>query len=152
MTHSPDLQQLLYLLPGPPLPSTVHSLLMGLLDNPGCLMSLWASISRWALQGPLTPSLTGIYQGAVPLFGLLRAMLVAFSQMPNSNMLCRSALMSLAALGTNDSTVSMKAPALLLLLYCEGPVLPADVWMPDAPTASSRSLITILHRSFRVGE
>eukprot|EP00438_Fugacium_kawagutii_P025822 Skav200500 [mRNA] locus=scaffold450:321056:323736:- [translate_table: standard] len=133
MTHSPDLQQLLYLLPGPPRPSTVRALLMGLLDDPSCLMSLWASISHWAPQGPVIPSLAGIYQGPVPLFGLLRALLVAFSQLPNSNMLCRSALMSLAALGTSGSTVSMQAPALLLLLYCEGPVMPADVWMPLLP-------------------
>eukprot|EP00438_Fugacium_kawagutii_P015303 Skav221892 [mRNA] locus=scaffold1395:645809:648640:+ [translate_table: standard] len=134
MTHSPDLQQLLYLLPGPPQASTVRALLMSLLDDPSCLMSLWSSISHWAPLGPLMPSLAGIYhQGPVPLFGLLRAMLVAFSQLPNSNMLCRSALMSLAALGTSDSTVSMQAPALLLLLYCEGPVLPTDVWLPLLP-------------------
>ena len=60
-------------------------------------------------------------------------MLVAFSQLPDSKMLCRSALMSLAALGSSKPTIATQVPSLLLVLYREGPVLPADVWMPLVP-------------------
>ena len=41
-------------------------------------------------------------------------------------MLCRSALMSLAALGTSSSSIAPTVPRLLLLLYREGPVLPPE--------------------------
>ena len=60
-------------------------------------------------------------------------MLVAFSQLPDSRNLCRSAIMDLAALGTSSSSISTQAPALLLMLFHDGPVLPAEVWMPLLP-------------------
>ena len=53
--------------------------------------------------------------GPVP-HALLRSMLVAYFQLPDSNMLCRSALTSLAALGTRYLTIATQAPSLLLVL------------------------------------
>ena len=95
-------------------------------------MSLWACISHWKAQKASADAFPWCFQGAVP-YALLRSMLVAFSQLPDSKMLCRSALMSLAALGTSNSTIATQVPSLLLVLYREGPVLPADVWMPLVP-------------------
>ena len=58
-------------------------------------------------------------------------------------MLCRSSLMSLAALGTSNWTIATQVPSLLLVLYREGPVLPADVshlsqYSPQAAELGSR--------------
>ena len=96
-------------------------------------MSLWACISHWtASESFRKDAFPWCFQGPVP-YALLRSMLVAFSQLPDSKMLCRSALMSLGALGTSNSTIATQVPSLLLVLYREGPVLPADVWMPLVP-------------------
>ena len=95
-------------------------------------MSLWACICHWRPQTPSADAFPWCFQGPVP-YALLRSMLVAFSQLPDSKMLCRSALMSLAALGTSNSTIATQVPSLLFVLYREGPVLPADVWMPLVP-------------------
>ena len=96
-------------------------------------MSLWACICHWRPQTPSADASPWCFQGPVPYYALLRSMLVAFSQLPDSKMLCRSALMSLAALGSSNSTIARQGPSLLLVLYREGPVLPADVWMPLVP-------------------
>ena len=95
-------------------------------------MSLWACLCHWLPQLPMDA------EGAQntfppPLHALLRSMLVAFSQLPNAKMLCRSSLVSLASLSTSNSVVAAQVPSLLLLLYRDGPVLPSDVWMPLAP-------------------
>ena len=95
-------------------------------------MSLWACICHWRPQKASADAFPWCFQGAVP-YALLRSMLVAFSQLPDSKMLCRSALMSLAALGSSNSMIATQVPSLLLVLYREGPVLPADVWMPLVP-------------------
>ena len=58
---------------------------------------------------------------------------MAFSELPDGNVLCHSSLQSWASLGTSNLVVAAQVPSLLLLLYREGPVLPSDVWMPLAP-------------------
>ena len=125
-SHSPDLQQLLWLLPSPPTPATVRSLLYGLSNDGRSLMSLWSCVCNWTPQKPSARAFPWCFQGPA-LYFLLRSMLGAFSQLPDSKMLCQSALMSLAASGTTQHT------SLLLAFYKEGPVLPADVWMPLLP-------------------
>eukprot|EP00913_Durusdinium_trenchii_P029546 g27696.t1 len=118
MQHSPDLQQLLWFLPGPPSPSTLRALLKGLSEDGGYLMSLWACLCHWSPQGPSMAAPAWNHPGP-PLYALLRAMLVAFAQLPDSKRLCRSALVSLAALGTSNSKIASQVPALLLMLYRE---------------------------------
>ena len=119
----------------PPHPSSVRCLL-GSSQDPGYLMTLWGCLCNWLPQGPWMSGQAceaWCRAGPPPLYALLRAMLVAFSQLPDSRNLCRSAIMALAALGTSSSSISTQAPALLLMLFHDGPVLPAEVWMPLLP-------------------
>ena len=119
------------LLHRPPSASVVRSLL-GLSRDEGYLMSLWTCLCNWAPQAPWFTAPAWCYAGP-PLYALLRSVLVAFSQLADSKKLCRSALMALAALGTSNSSISSQVPTTLLMLFREGPVLPAEVWMPLAP-------------------
>ena len=137
--HSPDLQRLLWLLHSPPTPATVRSLLRGLSNDVRHLISIWSCLCNWTPQKPSAGAFPWCFQAPVP-YALLRSMLGAFSQLPDSKMLCQSALLSLAALGTNNSRIAMQVPSLLLVLYREGPVLPADVWMPLLPHLKYLSL------------
>ena len=119
----------------PPHPSSVRCLL-GSSQDPGYLMTLWGCLCNWLPQAPWMSGQAceaWCRAGPPPLYALLRAMLVAFSQLPDSRNLCRSAIMALAALGTSSSSISTQAPALLLMLFHDGPVLPAEVWMPLLP-------------------
>ena len=115
--------------PGPRLSSWV----LGRPESPlGLLMQLASSASvdgRAAGQ----PCESWCQAGPPPLYALLRAMLVAFSQFPDSRNLCSSAIVALAALGTSSSSISTQAPALLLMLFHDVPALPAEVWMPALP-------------------
>ena len=68
-----------------------------------------------------------------PLYGLIRSMLVAFSQLPDAGNTSRSAIMALATLGGSSSNISAQVPALLLMLFHDVPVLPEEAWMPILP-------------------
>ena len=99
-------------------------------------MTLWGCLCNWLPQRPWIvgqPCKTWCQAGPPPLYTLLRAMLVAFSQLPDSGNLCCSAIVALAALGTSSSSISTQAPALLLMLFHDVPALPAEVWMPALP-------------------
>ena len=61
----------------PPSPSAVRSLITGLSDDSGYLMTLWACLSHWPPQTPLLPTTWANF----PLYALLRGILVAFSQL-----------------------------------------------------------------------
>ena len=123
------------LLPCPPSPSSVRCLL-GSSQDPGYLMTLWGCLCNWLPQRPWIvgqPCKTWCQAGPPPLYTLLRAMLVAFSQLPDSGNLCSSAIVASAALGFSSSSISTQAPALLLMLFHDVPALPAEVWMPALP-------------------
>ena len=123
------------LLPCPPSPSSVRFLL-GSSQDPGYLMTLWGCLCNWLPQRPWMvgqPCERWCQAGPPPLYALLRAKLVAFSQFPDSRNLCSSAIVALAALGTSSSSISTQAPALLLMLFHDVPALPAEVWMPALP-------------------
>ena len=99
-------------------------------------MTLWGCICNWSPQSPWMAGQAceaWCRVGPPPLYALLRSMLVAFSQLPDSRNLCRSAIMALAALGTSSSSISAQAPALLLMLFHDVPMIPAEVWLAVLP-------------------
>ncbi|CAJ1372296.1 unnamed protein product [Effrenium voratum] len=131
--HSADLQQLLWFLDRPPSVHAVRALLAGLAQEKGRLATLWACLCLWAPQPPPDALRSNWPAESPPIHVLLRAMLVAYSQLPDSKLLCRTCLLSVAAIATGQGQIAQAQPALLLMLHKEGPVLPADVWMPLAP-------------------
>ena len=120
------------LLRSPPNPTTLRSFL-GSSQDPAYMMTLWACICNWQPQVPWMAQHCEAWCRAPPLYGLIQAMLVAFSQLPDSGNTSRSAIMALATLGASSSSISTQVPALLLLLFRDGPALTADVWMPILP-------------------
>ena len=67
-SHSPDLQQLLWLLPSPPTPATVRSLLYGLSNDGRSLMSLWSCLCNWTPQNPRQGHFHGVFKAPHYIF------------------------------------------------------------------------------------
>ena len=67
-SHSPDLQQLLWLLPSPPTPATVRSLLYGLSNDGRSLMSLWSCLCNWTPQKPSARAFPWCFHGPALYF------------------------------------------------------------------------------------
>jgi len=134
VSHSPDLQHLLWLLGGPLNPMVLGPLLGGLAEDRGRLVTLWVCVCLWVPQ-PALPDTPPLPAGAPPpLHSFLRAVLVAFSQLPAADELCRTCLLALAAAAAGgEGAVAAMASDLLLLLHRDGPILAGDVWLPLTP-------------------
>lgn len=148
--HSPDLQQLLYFLKAPPSGHTLRELLQDLSQEKDRLATLWVCLCLWAPQPPPDATRVGWPSHLpAPIHALLRGILVSYAQLYDSKTLCRTCLMSLAAIAASGSgAIAAAAPQLLLLLYKEGPVLPPDVWMPMAPLLEA----VLAHQSSEAAE
>mmetsp|Transcript_84739 Transcript_84739/g.265086 ORF Transcript_84739/g.265086 Transcript_84739/m.265086 type:complete len:833 (+) Transcript_84739:55-2553(+) len=136
MGHSPDLQHLLWPLGGMLTPSLLKPLLHNLAQDHSRLVTLWVCLCLWSPQPQPQGCGTAAWsQGALPpAHTLVRALLAAFSQLANSSSLCRTCLLTLAAIASSGGgEVAAAAPELLLMLHRDGPPLPADVWLPVVP-------------------
>lgn len=138
--HSPDLQQLVWTLGAPPSPLVLKPLMSALAQEPGRLATLWLCLCLWPLQAPpehTTGELSAVAWPTTtlpPLHAMMRALLVVFSQLPDSSDLCRTCILVLASLAANPSLqVASTSMDLLLLLHRDGPLLGADVWKPLVP-------------------
>lgn len=138
--HSPDLQHLLWPLCGAPSPLVLKPLLSGLAHEPARLATLWVCLCLWVPQAPPQDAAIAPWPPGTPspVHSLLSAVLVAFSQLDGANDLCRTCLMTVAAIAASGKgTVAVAASELLLLLHCQGPELPPDVWIPVMPLLDS---------------
>lgn len=160
VNHSPDLQQMLWLLGSPPAPAVLKPLLMGLSQERGRLATLWVCLSLFPPQ-PQAPDVSQPWpQGSPPpIHSLMRSVLVAFTQLAGADDLCRTSILSLGAIAAAGAgAIAMSAASLLLLLHIDGPMLASNVWMPLVPVLEriqsqpAFDLLTRLrHRSTGVG-
>lgn len=134
--HSSDLQHLLWPLGGALSPALLKPLVQGLSQERGRLVTLWVCLCLWTPHDQPQEGVTKPWpQGALPpVYMLLRALLIVFAQFASSGDLCRTCLLTLAAIASSGAgPIATAAPELLLLLHRDGPLLPADVWLPLVP-------------------
>lgn len=136
ISHSPDLQHLLWLLGVPPSPVALKPLLKGLAQERGRLATLWVCLSLWAPQPQPQDGITPRWPVASspPIHALLNSMLKVFTQLAGADDLCRTSVLTLGAIAASGpGAVAASAAELLLLLHKEGPMLPSNVWLPLVP-------------------
>jgi len=153
--HSPDLQHFLWLLGASPTAGMVRPLLEMLVEEPGRLVTLWLCLCLWVPQ-PHPPELgpSKVPPVPPPIHGLLRTALIVFSQLSSGEDVCRTCLLSVAAIAARGVGVLAAVSAeLLLFLHREGPVL-GEVWMPVTPvletTPSPKPCVVELLQRLRV--
>ena len=110
--------------------------------------------SRVPIEEPHTAPFAQVPPVPPPIHGLLRTALIVFSQLSSGEDVCRTCLLSVAAIAARGVGVLAAVSAeLLLFLHREGPVL-GEVWMPVTPvletTPSPKPCVVELLQRLRV--
>lgn len=128
--HSPDLQHLLWPLGNSLSPSLLKPLLKSLAQEQGRLVTLWVCLCLWVPQTQPPDASPIPMWPQPPVHMLIRALLGAFAQLPNSGSLCCTCLLTLAAIAASGlSELAATAWDLLLALHRDGPLVPTNTWM-----------------------